>query len=131
MRLSLISVFLIALAALPGCGDSPVTRVRAELGDTEAQLALAEQQLAADAQQRDPAAALRWLERAADAGSAPAQARLALLYESGDLVDADPEQALVWLRRAGWRTVMRGSNPLPAEDMSWASSFESPRRSGA
>lgn len=66
----------------------------ADLGDTRSMLGLAYIRLNPDDQRFDPAEAVDFLTRAAEAGSPEAQMELAKLYEQGIGVDRDEARAL-------------------------------------
>ncbi|OED47293.1 peptidase C14, caspase catalytic subunit p20 [Rhodobacteraceae bacterium (ex Bugula neritina AB1)] len=66
----------------------------AELGDTRSMLGLAYIRLNPNEGRFDPAAAVDFLQRAANAGSPEAQFELAKLYERGTGVDVDTAKAL-------------------------------------
>jgi hypothetical protein len=75
----------------------------AQLGDPDAQLLVATGHLVGP--DRDPAAAIPWLLRAAQQGNAEAQFRLARLIEGGDGTPREPAWAAVWFQRAAERGV--------------------------
>ena len=51
-------------------------------------------------EQRDPAEASEWFERAAKQGYAPAQFNLGILYRNGDGVDMDLYKSFLWIYAA-------------------------------
>lgn len=82
----------------------------AKLGDTSAQLLLAQNEQLRPEGERDQAGALLWLTRAAVRGNAVAQFQLAQAYASGQRVRREPSWADVWYERAarqGYRESMQ------------------------
>jgi hypothetical protein len=75
----------------------------AQLGDPDAQLLVATGHMVGP--DRDPAAALPWLLRAAQQGNAEAQFRFARQIEAGDGAAREPAWAAVWFQRAAERGV--------------------------
>lgn len=76
---------------------------RAAQGQPAAQWALAQALLEGRACQADPATAVAWLERAANAGLAPAMNLLGRCHELGHGTAANPGLAAVWYRQAARR----------------------------
>jgi hypothetical protein len=73
----------------------------AEQDDLQAQLYLGQIYEKGLGRAPDPAAAMRWYQRAADKGFAPAQTALAMLYENGlGTGKPEPEKALMLYRQA-------------------------------
>lgn len=83
------------------------TRMRAELGDAEAQYALAESLRVADV-----AAAVPWYRRAARAGHVPAGTMLAFLLANGIGVPPNPRAAVAWYRRTASQGDVGAQNNL-------------------
>lgn len=83
------------------------TRMRAELGDVEAQFALAETLRVADV-----VAAVPWYRRAARGGHVGAQTMLAFLLANGIGVRANPRAAIAWYRRAASQGDVGAQNNL-------------------
>ncbi|MDE4146019.1 MAG: caspase family protein [Pseudophaeobacter sp. bin_em_oilr2.035] len=84
----------------------------AELGDTRSMLGLAYIRLNPNQDRFDPAAAIEFLQRAADAGSPEAQFELAKLYERGTGVEPDPAKALALYRAAADQNFADAINDL-------------------
>lgn len=89
-----------------------VVRSLAAIGDPAAQHELAVRYLEGRGLVRDPKAAARWFEKAANQGLAPAQYRLGSLYEKGIGVDRDYGQASKWYQRAAERGNARAMHNL-------------------
>lgn len=81
-------------------GAARALRESARLGDSEAQLLLAQNETLRPESERDVAASLTWLTRAAVRGNAPAQFQLAQDYATGRRVRREPSWADVWYERA-------------------------------
>lgn len=115
----------------PGKGDAPVAvadaseawaalkpdqeeqlLALADLGDTRSMLGLAYIRLNPNQGRFDPAEAVSFLQRAADAGSPEAQFELAKLYERGTGVEADPAKALELYRAAAEQDFADAINDL-------------------
>jgi localization factor PodJL len=86
--------------ALPDSIGGSTLRLRAAQGDPSAQLEIADRLLNGRGAPADPAAAARWLEKAAVQGLAPAQHRLGSLYEKGVGVPRDLSTARRWYEQA-------------------------------
>ncbi|MGR3620853.1 caspase family protein [Pseudophaeobacter sp.] len=84
----------------------------AELGDTRSMLGLAYMRLNPNAGRFDPAAAVAFLQRAADAGAPEAQFELAKLYERGTGVATDPQKALQLYQAAARQNFADAINDL-------------------
>ena len=84
----------------------------AELGDTRSMLGLAYMRLNPNAGRFDPAAAVAFLQRAADVGAPEAQFELAKLYERGTGVAADPAKALQLYQSAALQNFADAINDL-------------------
>ncbi|MQQ10122.1 peptidase C14, caspase catalytic subunit p20 [Epibacterium sp. SM1979] len=84
----------------------------ADLGDTRSMLGLAYMRLNPNEGRFDPAAAVSFLQRAADAGSPEAQFELAKLYERGTGVEPDHEKALALYRAAADQNFADAINDL-------------------
>ena len=87
-------------------------RAMAEGGDTRALLGLAYISLNPDQASYDPAQAVKFLTRAADAGAADSQYELAKLYEKGLGVAADPAKALALYQAAADQGLADAVNDL-------------------
>ena len=85
----LIAALVVLLLAL-GCGEDTRTRLRARLGDADAQLALAEQLANGAEGARDTAGAVLWYRKAAEQGRGEAQLALAKLLESESALALEP-----------------------------------------
>lgn len=83
------------------------TRMKAELGDSDAQFRLAEALRTADV-----AASVPWYRRAARQGHVAAQTMLAFLLANGIGVEADPRRAVSWYRRAAAKGDVGAQNNL-------------------
>ncbi|GLK78850.1 hypothetical protein [Methylopila turkensis] len=86
--------------ALPDSIGGATLRMRAVQGDPSAQLEIADRFLDGRGVAADPAAAARWLEKAAAQGLAPAQHRLGSMYEKGRGVARDILSARRWYEQA-------------------------------
>lgn len=84
----------------------------AEQGDTRSMLGLAYIRLNPNQDRFDPAEAVSYLQRAADAGSPEAQFELAKLYERGTGVEADPARALALYQAAAEQDFADAINDL-------------------
>ncbi|GAA6199773.1 caspase family protein [Aquicoccus sp. SU-CL01552] len=84
----------------------------AELGDTRSMLGLAYIRLNPNEGRFDPAAAVDFLTRAAEAGSPEAQFELAKLYERGTGVERDEPRALALYREAAAQDYADAINDL-------------------
>ena len=84
----------------------------AELGDTRSMLGLAYIRLNPNQGRFDPAAAVDFLTRAAEAGSPEAQFELAKLYERGTGVERDEPRALALYREAAAQDYADAINDL-------------------
>jgi len=72
----------------------------AELGSAEAELGLGGMYAAGEGVERDPAEAVRWIERAANQNHGPAIVVLADSYAAGKLdLERSEERAIEWLER--------------------------------
>ncbi|MBC7737205.1 MAG: caspase family protein [Candidatus Saccharibacteria bacterium] len=87
-------------------------RAMAEGGDTRALLGLAYMRLNPDQASYNPAEAVEFLTKAADAGAADSQYELAKLYEKGLGVPADPVKALALYRAAADQGLADAVNDL-------------------
>ncbi len=120
--------------SLEDIARTPLDRLtaRAQAGDAVAELAVGLRYL--DGPDKNPAAAFRWIARAAVQGHAVAQYRLATLYAAGRGTSADPARALSWFRASaaqGNRKAMhalaiayaqgQGTAKNPAEAARWFS----------
>ncbi|WP_244592780.1 tetratricopeptide repeat protein [Azospirillum palustre] len=83
------------------------TRMKAELGDSDAQYRLAEAVRTADV-----AASVSWYRRAARQGHVAAQTMLAFLLANGIGVPPDPRRAVSWYRRAAAKGDVGAQNNL-------------------
>jgi hypothetical protein len=90
---------VIAVTAI-GCSEVDRTRIKAHLGGTDSQIALANRYAAGRGVEKDEAEAVRWYRRAAEGGYGPAQVVMGNRYLQGAGVEADPVQARAWFRRA-------------------------------
>ncbi|MEM7567633.1 MAG: peptidoglycan-binding protein, partial [Pseudomonadota bacterium] len=88
------------LSALPEAIGPEALRVAAASGDPKAQYEIARRFGAGEGTEKDDAAALTWLERAAAQDLAPAQYRLGSMYEKGVGTDKDASLARAWYERA-------------------------------
>jgi TPR repeat protein len=75
-------------------------KARADKGDTEAQLELAELYVVGDGVAKDPAKAAKLRRKAAEQGSARAQCLLGLQYADGEGVKKNMADAVYWLGKA-------------------------------
>ena len=82
-------------------------RMKAELGDADAQYLLAE-----SLRPEDVAAAVPWYRRAARQGHVAAQTMLAFLLANGIGVPPDPGRAVSWYRRAAAKGDVGAQNNL-------------------
>jgi uncharacterized protein len=73
---------------------------KAEAGDANAELQLAEAYEVGTGVTQDPAAAAQWCRKAADQGNAKAQNTLGVMYRQGIGVPRDKEQAFHWYKEA-------------------------------
>src|SRR5260370_19233059 len=62
----------------------------------------------------DPAAAVKWLSKAADQGHTDAQLNLGVMYEDGIGVSQDHQAAVSWYREASEQGYARSPNNLRA-----------------
>ncbi len=83
------------------------TRMRAELGDSDAQYRLAEM-----LRTTDVVASVPWYRRAARQGHVAAQTMLAFLLANGIGVPPDPRRAVSWYRRAAAKGDVGAQNNL-------------------
>lgn len=90
---------VIAVTAV-ACSDVDRTRIKAHLGGTSSQVALANRYSTGRGVEKDEAEAVRWYRRAAEGGYGPAQVVMGNRYLQGAGVEADPVQARAWFRRA-------------------------------
>jgi TPR repeat protein len=75
-------------------------QLAADKGDPEGELGLGSMYAAGEGVERDYAAALYWIERAAEQGLGPAIVLLADAYSQGQLgLEKDQERAIVWLKK--------------------------------
>jgi localization factor PodJL len=86
--------------SLPEAIGSRILRTKALAGDPAAQLEVGDRLAAGRGVAADPAAAARWLEKAATQGLAPAQHRLGSMYEKGRGVTRDVSAARRWYEQA-------------------------------
>jgi TPR repeat protein len=75
-------------------------KTRAESGDIEAQLRLAEAYEDGNGVQQSDELAVAWYHRAAEHGNAAAQNNLGLMYSTGRGVEKNKEEAVRWYRKA-------------------------------
>jgi localization factor PodJL len=99
-------------ATLPTTLGSPGLREAAAGGDPRAALEVAVALLDGVGVTRDPAAAVPWLNLAADAGLAPAEFRLGTLYERGIGVARSRDTAKAWYDRAAGRGHVKAMHNL-------------------
>src|SRR5262249_55045573 len=80
--------------------DMPLVDVLAAAneGNADAQMNLAKRYAIGDGTGKDPAAALRWYERAAEQGRPEAEMHLGLIYGRGFGVPKDEAEGMRWLR---------------------------------
>jgi localization factor PodJL len=73
---------------------------RADGGDAEAAIELGKRYMQGIGTEKNPAEALRWLEKAATAGNGQAQFNVGVMYERGIGTAADLPKAVGWYRKA-------------------------------
>ena len=83
-----------------GCSKTDRIRVRAVLGNADAEAALADMYYRGEGRPKDLTEAARWLQRAAEQGNAAAQYNLGTMYANGEGVPRDASQAAKWYRAA-------------------------------
>jgi hypothetical protein len=85
--------------------DFQAVKARADHGDPDAQVRLAEMYASGDGVEKDPAKAAKWHRKAAELGSPRGQCLLGLDYAEGIGVKKNMIEALRWLRKSadqGW-----------------------------
>jgi TPR repeat protein len=104
IRAAVIAVALMLLLGcrlLLGCSETDRIRIRAYIGDSEAQFRLALVYFLGEEVPRDDAQAVEWFRKAAEQGNPDAQFGLGLLYRDGERgVPRDDAQAVEWFRKA-------------------------------
>ncbi|HME70604.1 MAG TPA: tetratricopeptide repeat protein [Myxococcota bacterium] len=100
-RLAVVRVVLavVCVCAL-GCSKTDRIRVRAVLGNADAEAALADMYYRGDGRPKDLTEAARWFRRAAEQGNAAAQYNLGTMYANGEGVPRDASQAAKWYQDA-------------------------------
>jgi TPR repeat protein len=102
------SLLILAGAAMPLPGqptdadrkDFGALKARADKGDVDAELSVANRYKTGDGVTRDLAKAVKYTRKAAEQGSARAQCLLALMYSNGDGVKVDLAEAARWFYKA-------------------------------
>jgi len=85
--------------------DFQAVKARADHGDPDAQIRLAQMYSSGDGVVKDPVKAAKWHRKAAELGSARGQCLLGLDYAEGTGVKQNMVEALKWIRKAadqGW-----------------------------
>ena len=109
LRVKLIALVAIAVAGATSIAEAPIPEVsaelmdlqaRAELGETDAQVALGFRYRRGEGFLPDDTEAARWFRAAADQGDATAQFNLGFHYREGRGVPQDDANAIRWYRRA-------------------------------
>ena len=99
-------------AALPETLGTAALRKAALAGDGKAAFLVGMHYLKGRDVPRDPKAALKWFERAANKGVVVAMYRLGAMYEQGIGVAKDPAKAKAWYERAAQRGNVRAMHNL-------------------
>ena len=98
---SIAIVFLISLAfVMSGCKKKPVQRVKAELGDAQAQYDTAIGFFEGKENPRNPTKGMDWLKKSADQGNSSAILSLALAYYAGTGGTVNREESVKWFQKA-------------------------------
>ena len=99
-RFAGVGVVWLACASILACSKVDRIRIRAVLGNAEAEAALADMYVRGEGGARDLTEAARWFRRAAEQGNAAAQYNLATMYANGEGVPRDAAQAARWYQKA-------------------------------
>lgn len=109
LRVRLIALVAIVVAASMGIAEAPAPELsaelvglhaRAELGETDAQVSLGFRYRRGEGLLQNDAAAAGWFRAAAEQGNATAQFNLGFHYREGRGVPQDDANAIRWYRRA-------------------------------
>src|SRR5213075_2635490 len=118
-RLHAVVICLLLLAFTGSSADFTVedfkqTRLEAEKGDPEAQVALGRMFFLGQGAPQNYSEALRWYRRAAEKGSAAAQNNLALMYLNGQGVPKNAIEAAKWMHLAARKGLAKAQLNLGA-----------------
>jgi hypothetical protein len=94
------AVIVVALMFLLACSETDRLRIRAYIGDSDAQIKLAMAYATGEGATEDDAQAFEWIHKAAEQGNSEAQFVLGLIYDMGKGVSEDDAQAAEWYRKA-------------------------------
>src|SRR5215469_12033516 len=99
-RFAGVGLVTFVCASTLACSKVDRIRIRAALGNAEAEAALADMYARGEGRTRDLTEAARWFRRAAEQGNAAAQYNLGTMYANGEGVPRDRAQAARWYQKA-------------------------------